>query len=527
MDADFIAAMSAAYGFPETESLVLGAARRNGETATGTAIRLPLAMANRHGLIAGATGTGKTRTLQSLADQFSAAGVPVFLADMKGDLSGVAVPGVSNPKIEERCRELGQPFTPAGSPVQFLSLTGTGGVPVRASVSAFGPLLMSRVLDLNATQQGALSMAFKFCDDHGLLLLDLVDLKEALIFMSEAVADALREYGNLSRATLGVLIRKVTELELQDGERFFGEPEFDIDDLLAVDGQGRGMVSILGLADLHDRPALFSTFMMWLLATLFRELPEAGDLPKPRLVFIFDEAHHLFAGRSKEFEEQVEQVVRLIRSRGVGVWFVTQTPKDIATDVLAQLGNRVQHALRAFTPDDEKAIKATARTMPKSQFYDVADVLTKLAIGEALVTVLNPDGVPTPVAATLMAPPRSSMTPLPPDELSRRVQSSPIYSRYGQEVDRTSAREVLQARVAEAQALADAQEREAERQAAEARAAREAARPLPRSAPRAARPAPSAAGEILKSPVARAATRELVRGVFGLLGLSTSRRRRW
>jgi len=516
---DFRADMAAAYAFSDTASLILGAPLLAGVAATGTAIRQPLAMMNRHGLIAGATGTGKTKTLQMLAGQLSAAGVPVFLADMKGDLSGMALAGATNQRIEERCASIGHTFTPAGCPVEFLSLTGKTGLPLRATVSSFGPLLLGRVLDLNATQQSALSMVFKFSDDQGLLLLDLVDLKEVLLYLTDSGSEHLREYGNLAKATVGVLLRKIVELEQQGGEQFFGEPEFDIDDLLAVDEQGRGRVSILSLSDLQEKPALFSTFMMWLLATLFRELPEAGDLAKPKLVFFFDEAHHLFSGKGKAFEEQIEQVVRLIRSKGVGVWFVTQTPRDLPPNILAQLGNRVQHALRAFTPDDDKAIRATARTMPKSEHYDVADQLTKLGIGEAFITVLDPNGVPTAVAATLLLPPASSMTPLPPDEMARRIQGSPLAERYITVIDRQSAREILQAQVAEEEALQEAARKPAP--------AREPSQPSASRAEPRRRPEPGAAQTILKSPVARAATQELVRGIFGLLGVKTSRRRAW
>jgi DNA helicase HerA-like ATPase len=522
MSTDFRGFMQAAYDFPPERSLLFGAPLLDGQAATGVGVRMPLAMANRHGLIAGATGTGKTKTLQGIAGALSAAGVPVFLADMKGDLTGMAVGGTSNAKVDERHAAIGVPFEPAGFPVEYLSLTGRFGHPVRATVSSFGPLLLGRVLELNETQRSALAMVFQFCDDQGLLLLDLADLKEVLLYLTEDGAPYLRDYGNLSKATVGVLVRKLVELEQQGGEALFGEPEFDIDDLLQVDADGRGRVSILELSDLHDRPALFSTFMMWLLATLFRELPEAGDLEKPKLVFFFDEAHHLFEGRNKAFTDQIEQVVRLIRSKGVGVWFVTQSPRDLPADILAQLGNRVQHALRAFTPDDEKAVKAAARTMPKSEFYDVADQLTKLGIGEAFVTVLDPKGVPTPVAATLLVAPASSMEPLPVSEVARRVQASPLFPKYDQAIDRVSAREMLQSRVAEADALEAAAQAEAARESA----ARRAPAPRPTPAPRARRPEPGAAETILKSPVARAATRELVRGIFGLLGVSTSRRRR-
>jgi hypothetical protein len=333
----------------------------------------------------------------------------------------------------------------------------------------------------------------------------------------------------MSKSTVGVLLRKLVEVEQQGAGRYFGEPELDVDDLFRQDERGRGVISILELSDLSDRPALFSTFMMWLLATLYRELPEAGDLPKPKLVFFFDEAHHLFSGSNKAFEEQIEQVVRLIRSKGVGVYFVTQTPKDIAPDVLAQLGNRIQHALRAFTPDDEKALKATARTMPKTSYYDVPDVLTKLGIGEAFVTVLDPRGVPTPLAATLLAPPASLMGPIAEQEVQSRVSGSPLYGRYSQTIDRESAREVLQARLEEAQAQARAAE-EAEAASREARKREPILRApgAPSSRPRASsRSGQSTAAQVLKSPLARAMGQELVRGIFGVLGVKTSRRRRW
>lgn len=532
MDPTFVSAMKNAYGFAG-ECLNLGAAMLEGETAADAPVRFPLAMVNRHGLVAGATGTGKTRTLQLMAGQLSAAGVPVFLADMKGDLSGLAVPGEMNPKVESRCKALGLTFQPEGCPVEFLSLTGQKGVQLRATVSSFGPILLSRVLDLNDTQQSSLAMVFKFCDDQGLLLLDLSDLREALQYLTGEGASFLKEYGGLSKATVGVLLRNIVELEQQGGDRLFGEPEFDIDDLLQIDERGRGIISIMELSDLQDRPALFSTFMMWLLAALYRELPEVGDIPKPKLVFFFDEAHHLFDGKSKAFEDQIEQVVRLIRSKGVGIFFVTQTPKDLSADVLAQLGSRVQHALRAFTPDDEKALQATARTMPKSNFYDVPATLIKLGIGEALVTLLDPKGVPTPVVATMLAPPASQMTPIPPEEVDRRIKASPLQAQYGQAVDRTSAREILQQRVEQAQAAAEqAALEEARRKAEEAAArARRSGAPAgyPSGAPRgrtARQPsAADTAAKVLRSPVARTVTRELVRGLFGVLGMRTSRRR--
>ena len=508
---DFQKSISEGYGF-QGPKLLLGAPLRDGKVvAASTTIGIPLAMMNRHGLIAGATGTGKTKTLQSLAGQLSTAGVPSFLADLKGDLSGLAAPGVTNPNVEERARACGIAFTPEAYPVEFVSLTGKSGNQLRATVSSFGPLLLSRALGLNETQQSVMALVFRFCDEKKLLLLDLPDLREVLQYLTGAGSAELKEFGGISTATAGVLLRKIVELEQQGADVFFGEPEFRVEDFLRVDG-GRGVLTALELNDIQDRPALFSTFMMWLLASLYRELPEVGDVEKPKLVFFFDEAHLLFEEASKAFLDQIEQVVRLIRSKGVGVFFVTQSPKDVPEDVLAQLGNRVQHALRAFTPDDDKALRATANTFPRTPYYDIPKTLTSLGIGEALVTALGPRGTPTPVVATLLAPPKSLMGPIPPSEIADRVARSPLHAAYATPIDRESAREVLQARV-------------------EGAAAETAAAPAGRAAAGKAPPASTAAqtvGTILKSPVARAVGQELVRGLFGVLGVSTSRRRsRW
>jgi len=513
---DFAAEIAAGYGFEEP-SLLLGAPLLDGAVAAEARVRVPLSMLNRHGLIAGATGTGKTKTLQVLAEQLSVAGVPVFLADLKGDLSGLGAPGVSDPKLTRRAASVGVPFTPAACPVEFLSLTGERGIPVRATVSSFGPLLLARTLGLNETQQSILSLVFHYCDERGLLLLDLPDLKAVLSHLTGAGAAELATLGGVSKQSVGVLLRRITELEHQGADRFFGEPEFEVEDLARRDERGHGIVSVLELADVQDRPALFSTFLMWLLASLYRELPEVGDLEKPKLVFFFDEAHLLFEEAGKELREQVEQVVRLIRSKGVGVFFVTQTPKDVPADVLAQLGHRVQHALRAFTPDDEKALKATANTFPRTPHYDVPRTLTSLGIGEALVTVLSPRGTPTPVVATLLPPPMSLMGPIPDEAIDARVRASALHDEYAKAVNRESARELLAARAQE-----------------EGRAAPPAA-PVPRApsgrTPRPGRPAepPTAAGEIgkaLTTPMARAIGRELVRGLFGVLGVRTATRRR-
>jgi hypothetical protein len=428
-------------------TLALGAIVHGGECHPETIATLPLPMANRHGLVAGATGTGKTKTLQLLAEQFSAAGVPVFLADLKGDLSGISVPGEGGGRVAQRATETGWAWKPAGCPAEYLSLTGGNGAQLRATVSSFGPLLLARVLGLNETQSSVLSLVFKFSDDRHLPLLDLSDLRAVLQYLSGDGAAELADYGGMSKATVGVLLREMVQLEQQGAGAFFGEPEFELDDLLQVEPDGRGVVSVLELADVQDRPALFSTFMMWMLARLYHDLPEVGDVDRPKLVFFFDEAHLLFDNASKAFLDQIEQVVRLIRSKGVGVWFVTQSPKDVPAEVLGQLGNRVQHALRAFTPDDEKALKAAARTFPKTVYYDVEETLTTLGIGEAFVTVLTPTGAPTPPFAVRMIPPGSRMGPLTPDELKAQIAASDQAKEYATPVDRESAREMLAARM--------------------------------------------------------------------------------
>jgi DNA helicase HerA-like ATPase len=479
---------------------------------------------NRHGLIAGATGTGKTKTLQLITEQLSAQGVPVFVADVKGDLSGLAAAGDSSERLTARATDVGWSWIPTGFPVEFVSLTGALGIQLRATVSSFGPLLLGKVLSLNDTQVSVLTMVFKYADDQQLPLLDLADLRAVLQWLaSDEGKPALAQYGGMSSATVGVLLRRMIELESQGAERFFGEPEFDVRDMLATTSDGRGVVTCLELADVQDKPMLWSTFMMWLLAELYQNLPEAGDLPKPKLVFFFDEAHLLFDEAPKAFKEQIEQVIRLIRSKGIGVYMVTQTPKDVPADVLAQLGNRVQHALRAHTPDDDKALKATVRTYPKTPFYDLEETLTSLGIGEAIVTVLNTRGQPTPVVATRLIPPASRMAPLTPQELQADIRQSDLLAEYGQPVDRESAREMLAARMART----------------EVPPPREEAPSAPAPAPAKRSPAGTAAKvagagilAALSSTIGRTIGREVVRGVFGLLGAkpprSTTRRRsRW
>jgi DNA helicase HerA-like ATPase len=521
MALDPAVAGAARAAFPGTgPSVTLGAVVHDGQCGGEPVVGIPLGMVNRHGLIAGATGTGKTKTLQLIAEQLSAAGVPVFLADVKGDVSGIATAGEMSDRVGTRARDTGYPWKPAAYPVEFLSLTGAKGAQLRATVSSFGPMLLAKVLNLNDTQTSVLSLVFKYCDDQRLLLLDLSDLRAVLQHLSGDGADELKDYGGMSKQTVGVLLREMVSLEQQDADRFFGEPQFDLTDLLKVSADGRGIVSVLELQDVQDKPVLFSTFMLWMLATLYHDLPEIGDVDKPKLVFFFDEAHLIFDDASEALLDQIEQVVRLIRSKGVGVFFITQSPKDVPATVLGQLGHRVQHALRAFTPDDEKALKAAARTFPKTKFYDVQETLTSLGIGEALVTVLSPSDVPTSPFATRLIPPSSRMGPLTEDEMQQRLASSAQVREYATAIDRESAREILTGRAAKDAPGAAEQEREEEPVAR-----RET--PAPRG--RAAKEPPTTFDKILKSPISRTIAGTITRGLMGALmgslGVRTRRRR--
>ena len=455
MDDTFRTEMAAGYSFDEPV-IVLGSPIIGDEVLPDVRVQVPLSRINRHGLIAGATGTGKTKTLQLLAGQLSAAGVPVFAVDVKGDLSGVGAPGdPANPNVVSRCESLGWTFQAAGHPVEILSLSGKAGGHVRASISSFGPLLLGKVLDLNETQTSILSLVFRYCDDQHLPLLDLPDLRTTLKFLGSDDGKAvLEDLGGISPASLGVILRSIVTLEQDGAGDFFGEPEFDVDDLLRTGLDGRGIVTLLEVADVMDRPRLYSTFVLWMLAQLYEGLPEVGDLPKPKLAFFFDEAHLLFKDASPALLDQIERTARLIRSKGVGVYFVTQAPTDVPSPVLSQLGNRIQHALRAFTPDDADALRKTARTFPMTSHYDVERAITALGIGEAFVTVLSPKGVPTPLAATRLLPPDSRMAPLTPAEIASVVAASPLATRYNQAVDRESAYEIITARLANAHAAA-------------------------------------------------------------------------
>jgi len=510
-EAATVDAVRAGYSFDEP-ALELGALVVDNVTHTDVPVRIPLSMVNRHGLVAGATGTGKTKTLQLMAEQLSAHGVPVFAADMKGDLSGIATPGQPGDRVSKRAEEVGQDWRPAGCPVEYFALGGRGtGIPLRATITSFGPTLLSKVLGLNAVQESSLGLVFHYADSRGLTLLDLKDLRAVVSHLTsdEGKAD-LKELGGLSSSTAGVILRQLITFSDQGAVAFFGEPEFDTTDLMRLDSDGRGIVSLAELPELAQEPALFSTFLMWLLADLFESMPEVGDVEKPKLVFFFDEAHLLFADASKAFLASIAQTVRLIRSKGVGVFFVTQTPKDVPDDVLAQLGSRVQHALRAHTPNDAKALRATVGTFPRSA-YDLEEVLTTLGIGEAVITVMDPDGAPTPVAWTKLRAPQSLMAPTPSEVMEAAVQASPLQARYGQLVDRESAHELLAARVV-----------------AEAPPEGSGGIPLPRTSgpprPSRSREDKTAMEEVLDSSVvrdlARTAGREILRGIFG------SRRRR-
>jgi hypothetical protein len=540
-------AMAAGYALDEP-GLVIGSPMQDGAALADVRVQVALSMVNRHGLIAGATGTGKTKTLQVLAGQLSRAGVPCLVADIKGDLTGLALPGdATNPKTLARAGDLAWDFRPDGHPVEFLSLSGKLGAQVRATVHSFGPLLLGKVLDLNETQTSVLSLVFKYCDDHDLALLDLDDLRTTLKFLGTDEGKAvLEDYGGIGPATLGVILRSIVVLEQQGAASFFGEPEFEVEDLLRSTPAGQGIISVLELSDVMDKPALFSTFMLWLLAQLYETLPEAGDLPKPKLAFFFDEAHLLFDGASEALLDQVERTVRLIRSKGVGVFFVTQVPTDVPSAVLAQLGNRVQHALRVFTPEDADSLKKTVRTFPMTDYFDIGTTITSLGIGEALVTVLSPRGIPSPLAPTRLIPPDSLMAAIAPDELERRIQAGALYAEYATPVDRQSAHEIISARLAAAKAAVGgaitspgvagptpAQERrEIEARARELeRARREAEREAKAAATAQAREEAAQRREAEREARQRDRVVEeigggLIRGVFGTLFGGSRRRRR-
>ncbi|WP_122262615.1 helicase HerA-like domain-containing protein [Ornithinimicrobium cerasi] len=514
------------YTFTEP-SIVLGGAVDGEEVVADAVVRLPLGSMNRHGLVAGATGTGKTVTLQVLAEQLSDAGVPVFLADIKGDLTGMATPSPGGGKVDERMGALAQEWTGTAYPLELLNLGGHGvGSPVRATITDFGPTLLSKVLRLNKTQESSLALVFHWADRQGLALLDLKDLQSVIQHLiSDEGKDDLKSLGGLATSTAGVILRELVALSAGGGDDFFGEPAFDTADLLRTTSDGKGVITCLELPGVQDKPVLFSTFLMWLLADLFQDLPEVGNPDKPKLVFFFDEAHLLFDDASDAFLDSVEQAVRLIRSKGVGVFFVTQTPKDVPDGVLAQLGNRVQHALRAHTPNDAKALKATVSTFPTSE-YDLAEVLTSLRTGEAVVTVLSEKGAPTPVARTMLRAPQGQIGPSGQPVLDGLVSASPLRAKYAEALDRESAYELLTAKLQAVEAeRTEAQERE--RIEAEEKARVEAELPRGRGRARAEDKG------VVEQVVGSSAFRSMLRSAGTVIGreitrsvLGTGRRRR-
>jgi len=434
------------------ESITLGAAMLGDETLTGSLVNIPLKTINRHGLISGATGTGKTKTLQVFAENLSEKGIPVLLMDLKGDLSGLAKPSPGHPKIDERHEKIGIPFNANKFPVEILTISEQDGTRLRATVSEFGPVLLSRILGLSEVQEGILAILFQYCDDRQMGLLDLKDLKKVLQFATqEGKTEIESTYGRISTASTGSILRKIVALEQQGAKMFFGERSFEVKDLCRLSDDGRGVISVLRLTDIQDKPQMFSTFMLQLLAEIYSSFPELGDSDRPELVLFIDEAHVVFDNASKSLLDQLESIVKLIRSKGIGIYFVTQNPKDIPSDILSQLGLKIQHALRAFTAKDRKAIKLAAENYPDSDFYETSKVLTELGIGEALVSALNEKGIPTPLVKTMLRAPMSRMDVLTDNELEQLIAKSDIASRYNEEIDSESAYEILNKKIQSAQ----------------------------------------------------------------------------
>ncbi|AOZ98659.1 helicase HerA-like domain-containing protein [Flavobacterium commune] len=430
------------------QSIILGGAILEGETLENAHVKIPLKTLNRHGLIAGATGTGKTKTIQVLSEQLSSFGIPVLMMDIKGDFSGIAKEGEEKSFITERHTKINIPYQTGSFPVELLSLSEQSGVRLRATVSEFGPVLFSRILDLNDTQAGVVAIIFKYCDDNKMPLLDLKDFKKVINYITEEGKDEITEnYGKISTSTTGIILRKIIELEQQGGELFFGEMSFDIDDLMRIDENGKGYVNILRLTDIQDKPKLFSTFMLSLLAEIYQQMPEKGDADQPELIIFIDEAHLIFKEASKALLEQIETIVKLIRSKGIGIYFITQNPMDVPSGILAQLGLKIQHALRAFTANDRQAIKQTADNYPSSEFYNTSELLTSLGIGEALVTALSEKGTPTPLAATMLRAPMSRMDILTESEIQEINNKSKLVKKYSENIDRESAYEMLNKKI--------------------------------------------------------------------------------
>ncbi len=502
----FIEAIKSSYSF-KGESLLLGSAIWGDDQETGCQVRVPLKTMNRHGLIAGATGTGKTKSLQLIAEGLSDAGVPVLVMDVKGDLSGIAAPGAMNPVVEKRSKLIGLEWKPKGYPSELMTISDEPGVRLKATVSEFGPILLGKILDLNENQTGILSMVFKYCDDKRLPLLDIEDLKTVLKYIQEdGKAEFQKNYGFFQTTSAGTIMRSITRLGQQGAARFFGEPSFDIFDLMRKDREGNGMVNILRVTDIQSSTAMFSTFMLCMLAEIFQKMPEKGDVDKPELVIFFDEAHLIFRNATKTLLDQFEITVKLIRSKGVGIILVTQSPDDIPAEVLGQLGLKVQHALRAFTARDRKAIKLAAENYPVSDFYVADELIMKMGTGEAMVTVLNDKGMPAELVHTLMRPPFSRMDVLTRDEIGDIVHRSELISHYNRDIDRESAHEILLEKMEEQDALEEKARRKAGTQGSTTRS-------------RSTRQV-STFERIMKSPLTRTVAREVTRGVLGALGLS-------
>jgi uncharacterized protein len=503
---EFKSKITEGYQF-QGESIELGGAMLDGVVVPNSKVSIPLKTMNRHGLIAGATGSGKTKTLQVLAEQLASKGTPVLLMDIKGDLSGIAVAGSPNPKIAERHQKIGISHTQSGNTVEFLTLSAEKGARLRATVTEFGPVLFSKILSLNDTQSSVVSVVYKYCDDNGLLLLDLDDFKKVLnYFVNEGKDELKGEYGNISPMTIGTILRRVIELEQQGAAEFFGERSFEVDDLLRFDDQGRGIISIIRLTDIQDRPKLFSTFMLQLLAEIYATFPEEGDIDQPKLCVFIDEAHLVFNEASKALLSQIETIIKLIRSKGVGVYFCTQNPQDIPDAVLGQLGMKMQHALRAFTAKDRQNIRLVAQNYPLTDYYDVENIITQLGIGEAFITVLNEKGIPSPLVQTMLRAPQSRMDVLTPSEIDQILRGSAIIDKYNEVINRESAYEVLTQKI-------------------------ESGAPVsPAAAERKEKEEPGMFEKVLKSPVAKQVgttlVRELTRGLLGVLGLG-GRKKIW
>ncbi|MCF8236684.1 MAG: DUF853 domain-containing protein [Saprospiraceae bacterium] len=507
----FIKEIQSGYTF-KGESIVLGGAMLDAVALQDTLVSIPLKTMNRHGLISGATGTGKTKTLQILAEQLSAHSVPVLLMDIKGDLSGIATPNEGHPKIDERHARIGLPFIPGSSPVEFLTLSGEKGVRLRATVAEFGPVLFSKILALNDTQAGIMAVIFKYCEDKELPLLDLEDVKQVMLYLSDEGKEELQKiYGLISTSSVGAIMRKIVELEQQDAQRFFGEPSFEVDDLLRLNKDGKGIISILRLTDIQDRPKLFSTFMLQILAEIYSTFPEEGDSDLPKLVMFIDEAHLIFAEASNALHDQIETMIKLIRSKGVGIFFVTQNPADIPDDVLGQLGLKIQHALRAFTAKDRRAIKLAAENYPLTTYYQTEQLLTEMGIGEAFISALNEKGIPTPLVHTLLRAPQSRMDILSEEEIDQVNRHSVLIHKYNRDIDRDSAHEILE----EKMKIARTEEH------------KEVTKQTSR---RSGRKEKSFLQEFFSNTttrqIGRTVAREVTRGILGVLGLGGSTRKR-